>query len=153
MTLRWNETASDCRTARAVHPHIVKTLRLNDLGRWEYLTPPRHPRINQDLDDLIVEAVRLLPLKRFWNRTRRRVLTRHGCYQIRRDVTRFAEAVRDGRYCTCSPVECVFPKAPAVDEPGRHMPVMAPNLTDEQLDELLKSMDLLDDDGFPLNRH
>ena len=72
MTLNWNQTASDFRLMQAIGPDLI---RIHD-ARDGILT-------NAEFRQALQPLIRKLPQVMFWERTRHRASTLHGCYQIR----------------------------------------------------------------------
>lgn len=71
MTLNWHHTASDFRLMQAIGPDLI---RAHD-GLDRAMTLAEFRRAIQPL-------IRRLPLVMFWERTRHRASTPHGCYAI-----------------------------------------------------------------------
>lgn len=127
MTLKWSETAHDCRVAEALAPGVLQHFWLGDDRIWRFR--PGSPRIrnvrnvNPYLDDVLIGLGRELPETTFWKRTRQRLITRHGTYQIRREVTAY---VARGMICQCwGP--CRYPDGSPVTE---HSSQRIPSLND-----------------------
>ena len=138
MTLKWNQTAHDCRVAEFMAPRVLQHFELLPNRKWRFReesTLFRPVGVMGYLDDLIISLGRELPETKFWDRTRSRLITRHGTYQIRAEVTGY---VARGMFCRCwGP--CRFPAEADVREPGRTWIPSLPQLTQDQIDEILNS--------------
>lgn len=113
MTLNWNATAPDCQVVLAIAPLLDDVLHVRPDATWG--TPPNRlgqsfKVTNVDVDDLIHQAVRQLPDTPYWRRTRNRALTKHGLYQIRRDLNYYMSKRPRGYQCLCGKSECRYPQ-------------------------------------------
>lgn len=116
MTLNWHKTASDCQVVLALAPIVSETFTVRPDLAWGTV-PTRTGRSvkvpNSEVDNAIYEASQTLPDTPNWRRTRNRVLTRHGLYQIRRDLHNYLSP-RSQRYrCLCGTGDCRFPVSEA----------------------------------------